>query len=76
MLISKGNATLFHCLLGQSGTIILLFHVLNLGVTIMLITENGGGGAGSDLPKFKFSVQFPIGLHAILQLQMKKFKTA
>ena len=34
-------------------------------------------GGGSDLPKFKFSVEFPIGLHAILQLQIKKkFKTA
>ena len=33
-------------------------------------------GAGSDLPKFKFSVEFLIGLHVILQLQIKKFKTA
>ena len=29
-------------------------------------------GGGSDLPKFKFSVEFPIGLHVILQLQIKK----
>ena len=34
------------------------------------------GGPGSNLPKFKFSVEFPIGLHVILQLQIKKFKTA
>ena len=33
-------------------------------------------GAGSDLPKFKFSVEFSIGLHVILQLQRRKFKTA
>ena len=31
----------------------------------------GEGRAGSDLPKFKFSVALPIGLHVILQLQMK-----
>ena len=37
--------------------------------------HNPGGGQ-SDLPKFKFSVEFPIGLHVILQLQIKKFKTA
>ena len=36
-------------------------------------TDSGGG---SDLPKFKFSVEFPIGLHVILQLQIEKFKTA
>ena len=29
-------------------------------------------GGGSDLPKFKFSVEFPIGLHVILQLRIKK----
>ena len=29
-------------------------------------------GGGSYLPKFKFSIEFPIGLHVILQLQMKK----
>ena len=34
-------------------------------------------GAGSDLPKFKFAVEFPIGWHVILQLQIKKkFKIA
>ena len=26
--------------------------------------------AGSDLPKFKFSVEFPIGLQVILQLHI------
>ena len=31
-------------------------------------------GPGSDLPEFKFSVEFPIGLHIILQLQIKKKK--
>ena len=33
-------------------------------------------GAGSDLSNFKFSVEFPIGLHVILQLQIKKFEIA
>ena len=27
----------------------------------------GGGGGGTRLPKFKFSANFPIGLHLILQ---------
>ena len=30
------------------------------------------GEGGSDLPKFKFSVEFPIGSHVILQLQILK----
>ena len=37
-----------------------------------MVIHGGGGGAGSDLPKFKFSVEFPIGLYVILQLQIKK----
>ena len=32
-------------------------------------------GGGECLPKFKFSAKFPIGLHLILKLQIKKFKT-
>ena len=28
------------------------------------------------LPKFKFSANFPIALHVILQLQIKKFQNA
>ena len=33
-----------------------------------------GGGDRTRLPKFKFSANFPIGLHVILQLQIKKSK--
>ena len=33
-------------------------------------------GDRTRLPKFKFSANFPIGLHVILQLQIKKFKNA
>ena len=29
-------------------------------------------GGSTHLPKFKFSVNFPIGLHVILQIQIKK----
>ena len=32
------------------------------------------GGGRKRLPKFKFSVKFPIGLHVILQIQIKKFE--
>ena len=31
-----------------------------------------GGGGRKRLPKFKFSAKFPIGLHMILQIQIKK----
>ena len=34
-----------------------------------------GGGERTRLPKFKFLPKFPIGLHVILRLQIKKFKT-
>ena len=32
------------------------------------------GGGPKRLPKFKFSAKFPIGLHVILQIQIKKSK--
>ena len=34
----------------------------------------GGGGGRARLTKFKFSTKFPIGLHVILKLQIKKSK--
>ena len=33
-----------------------------------------GGGGPKRLPKFKFSAKFPIGLHVILQIQIRKFE--
>ena len=36
----------------------------------MLLT----GGGRKRLPKFKFSAKFPIDLHVILQIQIKKFE--
>ena len=33
-----------------------------------------GGGGRKRLPKFKFSAKFPIGLHVILQIQIKTFE--
>ena len=32
------------------------------------------GGGQKRLPKFKFSAKFPIGLHVILQIQIKKIE--
>ena len=34
----------------------------------------GPGGGRKRLPKFKFSAKFPIGLHVILQIQIRKFE--
>ena len=31
-------------------------------------------GGRTRLPKFKFSEKFPIGLHVILQIQIRKFE--
>ena len=36
--------------------------------------KNKGGGGRKRLPKFKFSAKFPIGLHVILQIQIKKIR--
>ena len=33
-----------------------------------------GQGGRTQLPKFKFSAKFPIGLHVILQIQIKKIR--
>ena len=41
-------------------------------VAIALILNIQGGGGRKRLPKFKFSAKFPIGLHVILQIQIKK----
>ena len=38
------------------------------------ITRGGGRKRLHGLPKFKFSAKFPIGLHVILQIQIKKFE--
>ena len=42
-----------------------------------LLNGNSNGdrrGGRKRLPKFKFSAKFPIGLHVILQIQIKKFE--
>ena len=39
----------------------------------ILFTDFRGGGR-TRLPKFKFSAKFPIGLHVVLQIQIKKFE--
>ena len=36
------------------------------------IWTRAGGGGRKRLPKFEFSAKFPIGLHVILQIQIKK----
>ena len=46
---------------------------LNLGNRFRPPLQYGRGGR-KRLPKFKFSAKFPIGLHVILQIQIKKFE--
>ena len=38
------------------------------------MTSHPFSGGWKRLPKFKFSAKFPIGLHVILQIQIKKFE--
>ena len=42
-------------------------------VIIVFLAAIGGGGR-KRLPKFKFSAKFPIGLHVILQIQIKNIE--
>ena len=50
------------------------------GVWVCVYRGSGGGvchragGGRKRLPKFKFSAKFPIGLHVILQILIKKFE--
>ena len=39
------------------------------------LTRVNKQGGRKRLPKFKFSAKFPIGLHVILQIQIKKFES-
>ena len=39
--------------------------------SLVFVKDQGGR---KRLPKFKFSAKFPIGLHVILQIQIKKFE--
>ena len=44
------------------------------GAAPLQLPKSGGGEGGRKrLPKFKFSAKFPIGLHVILQIQIRKF---
>ena len=45
---------------------------LNLALPAPSLFKTRGGR--KRLPKFKFSAKFPIGLHVILQIQIKKFE--
>ena len=47
---------------------------LNLGNRFRPPPKLTRGGGRKRLPKFKFLAKFPIGLHVILQIQIKKFE--
>ena len=44
----------------------------NMKHTQQLKVVHNFTGGRKRLPKFKFSAKFPIGLHVILQIQIKK----
>ena len=44
------------------------------GIAKTPMIESFARGGRKRLPKFKFSAKFPIGLHVILQIQIKKFE--
>ena len=43
-------------------------------VLLIFFQESESRGGRTRLPKFKFSAIFPIGLHVILQKQIRKFE--
>ena len=47
---------------------------LALPAPLLLPVKTLSRGGRKRLPKFKFSAKFPIGLHVILQIQIKKFE--
>ena len=46
--------------------------LIQRGHSLYLRAKTGKGGDRTCLPKFKFSAKFPIGLHMILELHIKK----
>ena len=48
-----------------------ILKILHDGALVTIALFQGGR---KRLPKFKFSAKFPIGLHVILQIQIKKFE--
>ena len=50
------------------------FSLIPLGNVLFRRELNSNQGGRTRLPKFKFSAKFPIGLHVILQIQIKKFE--
>ena len=49
-------------------------NAVHLNAVFTVIHLRYGGGGRTRLPKFKFSAKFPIGLHVILQIQIRKFE--
>ena len=47
-------------------------YIIKTEGAIALIFQYQGGR--KRLPKFRFSAKFPIGLHVILQIQIRKFE--
>ena len=51
-----------------------LFFLFSICINSSIWSAISRGGGRKRLPKFKFSAKFPIGLHVILQIQIKKFE--
>ena len=77
------NNTHFYPNISEKPFFVLSGLVAQLRLTDLLMEPVVGGvlalrvfsrGGRKRLPKFKFSAKFPIGLHVILQIQIKKFE--
>ena len=65
---------LYHIFGTISGSLFHFWYIFwFLGKPLRVLLRAGGGGR-TRLPKFKFSAKFPIGLHVILQIQIRKFE--
>ena len=72
LLLSISSSNSFHYFHSISAYIFSSFerfHNFNLAQRVLSLKQAGGR---KRLPKFKFSAKFPIGLHVILQIQIKK----
>ena len=58
----------------SDGDFVVMHALLSFLKAFFLVGQCAQQGGRTRLPKFKFSANFPIGLHVILQIQIKENK--